>query len=502
MDNKSESGRGLGRRALLGGTALLGGLAAAGALPGKAIAQARAKRSAGPDNSFTLSIGGEVMAARAFTMQSEPEAMGVARLMKDSDVAYAHLETNLAHDEELKWAMRGSTGPAGYLVADPQIAHDLAEWMGVDALSLAHNHSYDWGPEGMFATIRHCNAAGIAVAGTGKNLEEARAPVYFESDKGRMAMVSVASGNSAFEWAGHPKGKIPGRPGMNPLRVLTAYEVPAETAKMLKATAGSLGVMNAAAAAKKDFNITPMAVSGSNGYSGFTFREGDNFEIHTEGHPGDIAGNLRSIDEAAKMADYVMVAHHNSTSEGTRSVTPSDFVIDFARKAIDAGADIYIGHGWHTFLGIEIYKGKPILYGLGSLFWQSHFMPRKPADQFESYNFDMDKLTTLNAASGVLHPGGMNPDWGWSAIQRLKYVDKKLVEIELHPIEMGFDYTGEKPRVYREIGAGDHKYIAGDPRLATGANAQQILLRLQKINALRGTKMEIRGGVGVITVAA
>src|SRR5260221_8417523 len=34
--------------------------------------------------------------------------------------------------------------------------------------------------------------------------------------------------------------------------------------------------------------------------------------------------------------------------------------------AIDAGADIVIGHGWHYSLPVEMYRGKPIFYRLGS----------------------------------------------------------------------------------------------------------------------------------------
>jgi poly-gamma-glutamate capsule biosynthesis protein CapA/YwtB (metallophosphatase superfamily) len=37
-----------------------------------------------------------------------------------------------------------------------------------------------------------------------------------------------------------------------------------------------------------------------------------------------------------------------------------------AHFAIDAGADVVVGHGPHYSLGVEIYKGKPISYGLGS----------------------------------------------------------------------------------------------------------------------------------------
>jgi poly-gamma-glutamate synthesis protein (capsule biosynthesis protein) len=487
------------RRTVLGkGAALVGSLFAAQTLA-PAQAASKDKAAASPaDRSFTLCVVGEAMVTRPFSMHTEPEFLGIVKLLRDADLSYGHLEMNLANDDELVWAMRGSSGGAGYLVGTPQIAEDL-KWAGIRVMSVAQNHSLDWGPQGMLATIKHCNAAGIAVAGTGHNLEEARSPTFLETDKGRMALVSIASGNSAFEWAGLPKGKTPGRPGVNPLRVRTVYQVPHATAEQLKAAGKGLGVLSDRAAARKEFNITPGAISGSNGYSGFTFVDGDKFEITTEGHPADIAGNLRSIDEAAKMADFVMVAQHNSTSEGGRGTTPSTFVVDFARKAIDAGADIYLGHGWHTALGIEIYKGKPILYGLGSFFWQSQYIDRVPADEYESYNQDMDQLTKLNPAVGGLHPEG-NSDWGWSAVYQLKFVSGRIAEIRLYPIEMGYDYTGDKPRVNRQIGSGELKYLDGSPRLATRANGQKILELTAKVCALRGTQVEIKDNVGIIKV--
>ena len=105
-------------------------------------------------------------------------------------------------------------GGAGYLRGSPQIAKDLA-WAGVDCVSVAMNHSLDWGPQGMLATIKHCNEAGIATAGTGQNLEVANAPAYFENDKGRISLISLASGNSAFEWAGYEVNHEWGEGGHN-----------------------------------------------------------------------------------------------------------------------------------------------------------------------------------------------------------------------------------------------------------------------------------------------
>ena len=43
-----------------------------------------------------------------------------------------------------------------------------------------------------------------------------------------------------------------------------------------------------------------------------------------------------------------------------------DYMRDIGRAAIDAGADIVIGHGPHYSLPVEMYRGRPIFYGLGS----------------------------------------------------------------------------------------------------------------------------------------
>jgi len=483
----------LNRRSLLGrGAAAIGGAAAVTALSTTASAATKpVKTTAKPG--FTMAAMGEAMVGRRFANEGDPNFLALVKLLRDADVSYCHLETNLGDDEELQWAARGSAGASGYLITEGDMAKDFA-WAGIDVMSLGQNHSFDWGPAGIASTIRHCQAAGIAYAGTGKNLEVARQPGYFQNAKGRMAIISVSSGNSPYEWAGRPKGAIPGRPGVNPLRVLTTYEVPHAVAAQMKG------------AAQPDFSMTPGAVSGSNGFSGSTFLDGDKYAIHSASHPADIKGNLASVTEARRISEYVMVAHHNSTSEGTRSQDPSDFVVDFARKSIDAGADVYFGHGWHNFLGIEIYKGKPIIYGMGSMFVQSNFMQRVPADQYESYGFDMDILPTYNMASDNLHPGG-GSDWGWSALYQMNYDtdeldDKsKLKEVVLYPVECGWDYTVTPPKKYRTVGVGKEQYLAGDPRLATGANAQAILQMLKAVNARRGTTMEIRGNVGVITAA-
>lgn len=509
MDNDDSKPRektsAVSRRTVLGSGAAIAGGAVLGQFmkPMTAFAAIRPKVGAKSGaNTFLVTVVGEMMATRPFSMLNEPDFLELTKLIRESDLAYGHLEMNIGSDKEIKWTPRGTAGVASYMITDPVMAHEI-KWLGLDAVSLACNHSFDWGPQGILSTIKHCQEAGMAVAGTGGDLETARAPAFFEKERARIAMVSVSSGNNLYEWAGYGKGNIPGRPGVNPLRVGTRYEVPHEAAEQLRAIGKNLRVLGGAAATRKEFNVGPGGGMGAGtGTVSSSFVDSDRYAITSYGHPGDIKANLRSIDEAKKLADFVIVAHHNSTSEGSRGENPSGFVEDFARKAIDTGADLYVGHGWHYFLGIEIYKGKPIIYGVGNFFYQTDYLTRIPPDSYESYGYNMDELTTLNPGVGALHPaqGQGLEDWCWTAVYQLVFANEKLTEIRMHPVEMGMEFSSGKGKIYRTVGRDENEHIDGSPRLARGASGQEILKRLQHRCELRGTKMDIVDNLGVIKV--
>ncbi|HEY2791074.1 MAG TPA: CapA family protein, partial [Micromonosporaceae bacterium] len=191
--------------------------------------------------SWDLAVAGEAMVSRPFSMHDEPEFLGLAELLRSADFTYTHLEMNFGSFGGGAWPARGgSTG--SFMLADPAAANDL-RWLGVDAMSLAHNHSLDFGATGIRSTIAACLAAGIACAGTGNDLEEARGPAYVETRRGRVALISMASGNTPDEWAGLAKGTMPGRPGVNPLRVNTTYTVPADAFRQLTEIGEGLGIL-------------------------------------------------------------------------------------------------------------------------------------------------------------------------------------------------------------------------------------------------------------------
>jgi poly-gamma-glutamate synthesis protein (capsule biosynthesis protein) len=99
-------------------------------------------------------------------------------------------------------------------------------------MSRANNHAFDGGVMGMISTDEALDKLGIAHAGTGRNLQEARAAHYIETPKGRVGLVSVFSVDDSSEYgpnfvkteATYRNGNLGGAPGLNPLH-LTTYHV-------------------------------------------------------------------------------------------------------------------------------------------------------------------------------------------------------------------------------------------------------------------------------------
>jgi len=78
---------------------------------------------------------------------------------------------------------------------------------------------------------------------------------------------------------------------------------------------------------------------------------------------------------------------------------PLQYMTDIAHAAIDAGADIVIGHGPHYSLPVEIYKGRPVFYGLCNLTFNTGHGGRKHAGwigMLVELSFDRGKITSCD----------------------------------------------------------------------------------------------------------
>lgn len=74
--------------------------------------------------------------------------------------------------------------------ARPETVSYLSD-MGVDLVSLANNHAYDYGPEALTDTFDTLRGAGIPYVGAGRNISEARKPVYYIVGDIKIAFVSA-----------------------------------------------------------------------------------------------------------------------------------------------------------------------------------------------------------------------------------------------------------------------------------------------------------------------
>jgi len=98
-----------------------------------------------------------------------------------------------------------------------------------------------------------------------------------------------------------------------------------------------------------------------------------------------------AIGRARSQADFLMVSFHQHWGSGglayspgnpppSRNIVPANLGSPLngvaegrrliCRAAIDAGADVVVGHGPHVLNGIELYKGKPIIYSLGHYYME------------------------------------------------------------------------------------------------------------------------------------
>ncbi|HEY6212649.1 MAG TPA: CapA family protein, partial [Vicinamibacterales bacterium] len=320
--------------------------------------------AAAPDDdrgSITLALAGDSLMTRKFSAVQDPRFQRVIDIVRGADAAFTNFEM-LLHDFE-PYPMNESGGT--WMRGSPDVAKDLA-WAGFDMVSRANNHAGDYGVEGMRLTTKYLSAAGLVQAGVGENLDEAREAKFFESPKGRVAIVSVASTFPDHSRAGRARGGVRGRPGLSPLRFTTTYQLPAPTLEALRGVARELRMGRGDAGSDVRF-LTGRFVAG------------DTAAIHTEPRKEDLEDVAAVVRKASRLADKTLVTiHAHEGAPGDRTM-PAEFLVTFAHAMIDAGADVFAGHGPHVLRGIEIYKGKPILYSLGDFVFENDLVERLPA---------------------------------------------------------------------------------------------------------------------------
>lgn len=98
----------------------------------------------------------------------------------------------------------------------------------------------------------------------------------------------------------------------------------------------------------------------------------------------------KDIAVAKTQANVIIVSMH-SGHEYTPN--PNGHQIDFARTAIDSGADVVIGHHPHVVQAIEDYKGKKIFYSLGNFIFDQPWSTETKQGLMVKLTFDGKNLT-------------------------------------------------------------------------------------------------------------
>jgi poly-gamma-glutamate synthesis protein (capsule biosynthesis protein) len=205
--------------------------------------------------------------------------------------------------------------------ADPDIGAGALRGAAIRAVGIANNVNY--GDAAILASLARLDAAGIPHTGAGVNLAAASAPVIVERNGLRYGFLQRSS---VFWPTNHEAG--PHDPGIAVLRAHTAYQVP------MHKTRPEIPPLNRP-------GIPPIVV---------TWPDVEYLRRFTD-----------AIADLRKQVDVVVASCHWGLGKDVL-----DYMRAIGKAAIDAGADIVIGHGPHYSLAVEVHRGKPIFYGLGS----------------------------------------------------------------------------------------------------------------------------------------
>ena len=100
----------------------------------------------------------------------------------------------------------------------------------------------------------------------------------------------------------------------------------------------------------------------------------------------------KDISSARRKADYVIVILHGGI-EHYHYPTPR--MKRWYRHFVDLGADAVVNHHQHCINGYEVYKGKPIFYGLGNFYF-----PWSVQSKLESWKFGYAVLLSMDKMIG------------------------------------------------------------------------------------------------------
>ncbi len=249
--------------------------------------------------------------------------------MQAADLVFANLECCLYQPPD------GHTDEHEGFFADPGPASEALRIGGIAAVGVANNVNY--GNAAIQGSLARLDRLGIPHTGAGVNLAAARAPAIVTRAGLRVGFLQ----RSSVYWPTNHEATERGA-GIAVIRGHTAYQVPVHKLRP---------------------EIPPMN------------RPGVPPVVVTWADRPYLARFSEDVAALRKEADIVVASCHWGLGEEVL-----DYMTEIAHAAIEAGADIVIGHGPHYSLPVEIYQGKPIFYGLGSFSFHTGHGGRRHGD--------------------------------------------------------------------------------------------------------------------------
>jgi poly-gamma-glutamate capsule biosynthesis protein CapA/YwtB (metallophosphatase superfamily) len=306
----------------------------------------------------------------------------VKDLLAAPDVLFGNLEGNFSDNPH--------PAPSGGIPVIPAGKNlDAFAKAGFSILSMANNHVVDGGHAAMLENRARLRAHGVQTCGAGENISDARQPAIVNSRGVRIAFIAYAS---VFPMGYEARSNVP---GITPLRAYDLYR-PALDNYHLPGT-------------------PPLMQSVADSH--------------------DLASLRRDIQIARQSADLVVASFH--WGDFLRPFHLTDHERHTAKWCIDNGVDMVIGHHHHALRGMEWYRDKPILYGLGHFVFDLRL---NISDEFRAMFAAMDEGAhnfAVYPREGwpllPLHPDTRMTLFAWARASRQGVSDIGFVPCRLRP---------------------------------------------------------------------
>lgn len=424
---------------------------------------------------LTVALGGDCMATRGALVTDEAESLAVRRLVESADFAVANLE--FVPDTGAGFPVNNAAG-GGCLISDAS-AVDEVRSLGFSAFGCANNHALDLGPEGLIGTIGLLRSRGIPFAGIGPDLASARMPVFVDRPRGSLAVISCTATFLPGQEASDASPQLRARPGLSPVRHGMTLRVTAEHLRVLREIDAETGLRDRRAEAVALLGMDPVTmIPNASSLFGAVFRTDGRPGMTWICDPGDLDDISQWVRHARLRADAIVVSVH-CHEPGNTPDQPSEFLVEFAHRMVDEGADAVLGHGPHFLRGAEIYNGRPIFYSLGNIVSQIELAELVPAEDYAKVP-PADRATPSSYFAARSLNGrrlfARHRKYWETVIPVLTFGPDGLTKAEVHPVELGFD----RPPHQR-----------GRPRLAVGEHGTAILQRFADLSAPFGTVVKL-----------